>query len=307
MHSKVKFHLLNARQKAAHCLVLPSALAHLLSVFVLLLSGASQLSALPKMSAPMPDPERTSSTIAPEQLKQVGLDEKLGQTLDFSGLTFKNEEGKSVELAEFFSAKKPVVLVLAYYGCENICNILLNGVSSVVRSQDWTIGKEFEIVTVSFDARNTPEEATAKKDFFIKEYGRMGAERGWHFLTGEEAAIKALTQQVGFRYIYDESTDQFAHSSAMIFLTPEGKISRYLHGVQFKPQDVRLALIESGEGKVGTFIEQALMFCFRYDPNKGGYAALAFNIVQYSSIMVAIFLFSYLFWFWGREIFTANA
>lgn len=271
-----------------------------MNLWVLCLSlMSSTLFALPKLNFKVPNPERESATIPPEELKNVGIDEKLGQTIDFSGLDFLDEHGETVNLGQYFEAGKPVILALAYYNCNSICNLLLNGLSSAAQNQKWTIGKEYKVVNVSFDANDTPDSAMMKKTDFVKEYGRLGAENGWHWLTGKEDVIHNLTSQVGFRYKFIESTGQFAHNSALIMLTPEGKVSRYLHGIQYSPTDFKLALIEAGEGKVGNFVDKALMFCFQYDPDRKGYAFVAFKLVQWGSILTAIFLFLYLFWFWA--------
>lgn len=276
-----------------------NAFSKVLTISVLLSSSLTL--ALPKANYKVPDPKRASATIPPEELKKVGIDEKLGTMIDFHGLDFVDETDVKVNLGTYFTGDKPIVLVLAYYNCDSLCNLLLTGTSEVMQNLKWSIGEEFDVVTVSFDPKDTPEMATMKKDMYLSEYGRMSAKKGWHFLTGKESAIKNITQQVGFKYKFDEGTKQYAHSSALILMTPEGKISRYLHGITFNKQDVKLGLIEAGEGKVGNFVEQALMFCFRYDPDRKGYALVAFNIVQYASIGLAILIFSYLFWFWGRE------
>ncbi len=271
-------------------------------IFVFVSIFTTSVWALPSMDPPQVDSSRMDSETPPQEFDGVGISEKLGTTLDFSGLNFVTARGESVNLGQYFHQGKPVMLVLAYYTCSNLCNLLLGGMSSAVRMLDYDAGNQYEIVAVSFNHRDQPSDALKKKEFFLKEYGRQGGEQGWHFLTGDEATIKRLTDQVGFTFKWDEESNQYAHASALMLVSPEGMMSRYLHGISFKTSDVKLGLIEAGQGKIGSILEQALMFCFRYDPTKKGYAVYAYNIVKTGAGLMIILLFSYLFWFWYTEL-----
>lgn len=215
----------------------------------------------------------------PVELKNVGITEHLGETIDLN-LTFKDEAGATVPLKTYFDGKKPVVLTLAYYGCPNLCGMLLNGVTDVFKNMSLTPGQEFQYVNVSIDPTETPELAAQKKENILKEYGHSGTEAGWHFLTGTEANIKALAQQIGFNYFYDTDEKQYAHGSALYVLTPDGKLSRYLFGVMFEPKDMRLALLESSDGKIGNIVDHVLLYCYRYDPKSRKYSLVSVRLMK---------------------------
>lgn len=191
-------------------------------------------------------------------------------------LTFRDESGQPVVLRQLVG-NKPIVLVLAYYRCPQLCNLVLNGVLDAIRNMPLKLGDDFEIVTVSFDARETAGIAAAKKENYLAGYPRPGAERHWHFLTGDEASIAPLAEAVGFRYRYDAAHDRFDHASGITILTPDGRVSRYLFGIRFQPRDLRLALVEASQGQVGGIVEQFMLACFHYDAAKGkyGFAVLA--------------------------------
>jgi len=200
---------------------------------------------------------------------------------------FKNENGESVKLGDYFG-KKPVLLSLVYYECPMLCNQVLNGMVTNFRVLAFQPGQEFEVVTVSFDNRETPALAAAKKKTYIDYLPaakREGAAKGWHFLTGDAANIKRLTEAVGFRYRFDSETNQFAHASAIYVATPQGKLARYFYGIEYAPRDVRLGLIEAAENKIGTPVDQLLLYCFHYDPATGRYGAVVMNMVQVGGIL----------------------
>ncbi len=236
----------------------------------------------------------------PKQLENVGIDEHLGDQIDL-GLKFRNEVGETVELASFFNSGRPVLLSLAYYSCPNLCNLHLNGVKDVLSKINWTTGKEFEYVVVSIDPKEGPEMALAKKANYVQAYGRMGAENGWHFLTGDESAIRKLAKQVGFNYHWDEKGQQWAHAAVAHVLTPSGQISRYLYGVFFEPQTVRLSLLEASNGAIGNLVERLLLFCFHWDPEASKYSLYAFNVMRTGAIMVVLVLTAFLLPFWLRQ------
>jgi len=225
----------------------------------------------------------------PKALDNVGIDQKLNEQLPLDAI-FKNENGESVKLGDYFG-KKPVLLSLVYYECPMLCNQVLNGMVTNFRVLAFQPGQEFEVVTVSFDNRETPALATAKKKTYIDYLPaakRESAARGWHFLTGDAANIKRLTEAVGFRYRFDSETNQFAHASGIFVATPQGKLARYFYGIEYAPRDVRLGLIEAADNKIGSPVDQLLLYCFHYDPATGKYGAVVMNMVQVGGILTLI-------------------
>lgn len=218
------------------------------------------------------------STGLPKALKNVGIDQRLNEQIPLDAV-FKDEQGHEVRLSQFFKGK-PVVLSLVYYTCPMLCNQVMNGELGSFRQISFNIGEQFEVVTVSFDPRETPDLAAAKKSTYVKAYNRPGAEASWHFLTGDEANIKRLTEAVGFRYIWDEQTNQFAHASGIMVLTPEGKLARYFYGIDYPPKDLRLGLVEASQNKIGTPVDALLLYCYHYDPVTGKYGAVVMNIMR---------------------------
>jgi protein SCO1/2 len=225
----------------------------------------------------------SSSAVAaesiPVELKNVGITEHLGDAIDLT-LTFKDETGAVVPLQTFFDGKHPVVMTLAYYGCPNLCGLLLNGVTDVFKNMSWSPGQEFDYVNVSIDPKETSELAAQKKENLLKDYGRPDTAKGWHFLTGSEANIQALAKQIGFSYFYDPDEKQYAHGSALFVLTPDGKLSRYLFGVTFEPRDMRLGLLEATQGKIGNIVDHVLLYCYRYDPKSRKYSLFATRLLK---------------------------
>lgn len=224
----------------------------------------------------------------PEALRGVDVVQKLDQPVPLD-LELRDEAGKAVRLGEFFG-DKPVLLTLAYARCPMLCPMVLDGLVRSLRPLSWDVGKEFQMVTVSIDPRETPEQAAAKKAKLVADYGRSGAADGWHFLVGDEAAVRRLTEAVGFRYTYDAANDQYAHAAVLMALTPKGKLSRYLYGIDFLPRDVRLALVEASEGKIGTLADQILLFCYHYDPATGKYGAAAMTSVRVAGVLTLLVL-----------------
>ena len=201
-------------------------------------------------------------------MHRVGIEQAIGVQVPLS-LPFVDESGRSVTLQDY--AGKPVILALVYYQCPSLCNLVLNGVVRATASLGLTAGKDFEIVAVSFDPRETPEMAAAKKDTYVKGYRRPGGEQGWHFLTGTDTSSRALADAVGFHYAYDPISNQYAHPSAIILLTPEGRVSKYFFGISYPARDVRLALVEASRGGIGSMIDQVMLYCYHYDPSNGKY------------------------------------
>ena len=214
----------------------------------------------------------------PPILRDVGFDQRLGQAIPLD-LAFRDEAGQAVTLRDYFGTH-PVLLVPAYYECPMLCTLVLNGVVSALRALAFDVGREFTVVTFSFNPAETSALAAAKKATYVGDYRRPGAETGWHFLTGDEASIDALTAAIGFRYAYDETQRQYAHASGIVVLTPEGRISHYFLGVEYAPNDLRLALVEASQHRIGSVVDELLLFCFHYDPATGRYSRVALDVVR---------------------------
>jgi protein SCO1/2 len=242
----------------------------LFAVCALVLAACcTQLTAVAQYAQPPVGPVPTGNST--EVLKKVGIDQRLGEQVPLD-LRFRDEAGREVRLADYFGKGKPVVLTLVYYECPMLCNQVLNGTVGAFQALSFSAGKEFEVVTVSFDEREGPELAARKKETYLRRYKREGAEGGWHFLTGDKASVEALSRAVGFRYVWDEQSQQFAHASALMVATPGGKLSHYFYGIDYSPKDLRLALAEASEGKVGSPVDALLLYCYHYDPAAGHFA-----------------------------------
>ena len=221
---------------------------------------------------------RAQQIATPAIFSKVGITQNLNAQIP-PDLTFRDEAGNSVRIGEFFG-KKPIVLSLVYFDCPALCTEVLNGELRTMKAIALDLGKDFDAVTVSFEPADTPALAKAKRDVYIGQYGRPDATDHWHFLTGEQPSIDALTNIVGFRYAYDSSIRQYAHAAAILILTPQGRIDRYFYGVQYPARDVRLGLIEASEGKIGSLTDQALLYCYQYDPMTGTYGVVVMNVLR---------------------------
>jgi protein SCO1/2 len=228
------------------------------------------------------------ANVRPPGLKNVGIEQHLEEQIP-PDLTFRDETGKAVRLGDYFG-KKPVILNLVYYQCPMLCGEVLSGLESALRVLKFDVGKEFDVLTASFDPRETPDMAAKKKAEFLKRYGRPGAEAGWHFLTGPQESIDALTNAAGFQYQYDPKSGQFAHATAIAILTPEGKIAQYYYGVEYAPKDLRLGLIQASENKIGTLADQVLLYCYHYDSTTGKYGAIIARVLQLSGLVTVLAL-----------------
>lgn len=235
----------------------------------------------------------------PANLREVGFDQKLNEQVPLE-LRFRDEGGNAVPLSEYFK-QKPVILNFVYYKCRDLCPLLIDGVVRALRAVSFNIGNEFEVVTVSFDPHDTPALAAAKKADLIEKYSRPGAAAGWHFLTGDQAAIHRLTQAVGFRYNYDAQTGEFGHATGIVLLTPDGKTSRYFYGIDFSPRDLRLGLVEAAANRIGSSIDQLLLFCYHYDPTTGKYTPLVTNIMRLAGGATVLALGGFIFLMVRRE------
>ena len=235
----------------------------------------------------------------PTILRGVGLDQKLNGAIP-QALAFKDESGKTVRLGDYLG-EHPVILTMNYYECPMLCTLELNGLVSALRTISLEPGRDFRIVTVSINPKETPELAREKKAIYVKEYARAGAQAGWNFLTGEEAAIRELAGVIGYRYSFDEASGQYAHVAGIVVLTPGGKISRYFYGVDFPPRDLRLALVESSQGKIGTLADTILLFCYHYDPSTGRYSVAALTVMRLAGAATALVLGSVVLLWLRRE------
>jgi protein SCO1/2 len=238
-------------------------------VFLLLTAHCSLLTVRAQYAQPPMGPVPTGNST--EVLKKVDIEQRLGNQIPLD-LKFRDESGREVRLGEYFARGKPVALTLVYYECPMLCNQVLNGAVGAFQGLSFTAGKEFEVVTVSFDPREGPELAARKKETYLKRYKREGAAEGWHFLTGDKASIDALSEAVGFHYVWDEQSQQFAHASAVMVATPRGKLSHYFYGIEYAPRDLKLAFVEASEGKVGSPVDSLLLYCYHYDPAVGRFA-----------------------------------
>jgi protein SCO1 len=236
-------------------------------------------------SAQLSDPTQNIG-VRPELLKDVGIDQKLNESIPL-GLTFRDETGKQVALSNYFG-RGPVILTLVYYNCPMLCTQVLNALNRSLKEIPMDVGKQFSVVTVSIDPTESHLLASAKHELYTGIYGRPGGADGWHFLTGDESNIKQLAAAVGFRYAYDADSKQFAHASGIFVLTPQGKLSRYFYGIQYPVRDLRLGLVEASAGKIGSPVDQLLLFCYHYDPQTGKYGLLISRIVRAAGALTAL-------------------
>ncbi|MCW5980692.1 MAG: SCO family protein [Bryobacteraceae bacterium] len=228
-----------------------------------------------------------AQTALPEPLRNVGIDQRLNQQTPLD-LIFRDETGRQVALREYFNGK-PVILSLVYYHCPMLCGMATDGLVSTLRAVPLNIHRDFQIVTVSFDPDEKPALAAEARSRTLARFKRPGAELGWHFLTGDEPAIRSLAEAVGFRYAPD-GNGEFAHATAIMILTPDGRIARYLYGVEYPPRDLRLALVEASAGKIGSRVDQLLLYCFHYDPSFGRYSFVVMNVIRILGVATVLLL-----------------
>ena len=239
------------------------------------------------------------ATAVPMMVQGVGIDQNLNAQIPLE-LKFKDETGQVVRLGQYFR-DKPVVLALVYYECPGLCDLVLNGLSHTMEQISLSVGSDYQVVTVSFNPKESWQLATAKKANYIEKYHRPGAKEGWHFLTGDQAAIKSLTDTVGFHYNYDPISKQFAHASGIMVLTPEGKIARYFFGIEYKPRDFRLGLVEASANKIGSPADRVLLFCYHYDPTTGKYGMAITQVTRALGTATVLLLGGFVFIMLRRE------
>jgi len=252
------------------------------SVLVFLTAGSASAQGWIGRGA-KPEGER-AATDQPGLLSKIRIDQKLDAPVP-ADLAFVDEQGRPVTLGQYFG-KRPVILALVYYECPMLCTQVLNGLTSSLSLIKFNAGQDFDVLAVSFDPGEGPGLARDKKQSYMQRYKRPGTEGGFHFLTGKQDAIDRLTDAVGFRYAYDEKTDQYAHAATIILLTPEGHVSRYFYGIEYMPRDVRLGLVEASQNKIGTMRDQVLLLCYHYDPSAGRYGVAIINLIRLIGVMV---------------------
>jgi protein SCO1/2 len=232
------------------------------------------------------DPQKPGEAAGktPPQLQQVTFKQRLGEHLPLDA-RLRDEAGADVTLGDYFGTGRPVVLAFVYYRCPMLCTQVMNGISSALKVLPFAIGKDFDVVLVSFDPRDTPADAAEKKRSHLQYWSTEATAPSWHFLTGDEASVRRITSAAGFTYHWDERTQQFAHVSGLLVATPDGRLSRYFYGIEYSPKELRLALVESGEGKVGSVIDELLLYCFHYDPEAGRYGAVVMNLIRLGGVV----------------------
>jgi protein SCO1 len=233
------------------------------------------------------------ANVRPPGLKNVGMRQNLNQPIP-ADLTFTDDLGRTVRLGDYFG-KKPIILNLVYFTCPMLCGEVLSGLENSLRMMKFDVGKEFDVITVSFDPHDTPEAAAKKKSEFLRRYNRPGAEQGWHFLVGHQDAIDSLTRAAGFDYEYDPKTRQFAHTAAILILTPEGRVAQYYYGIEYPPKDLRLGLVGAGTGKIGNVVDALLLYCYHYDPEQGKYSATILRVLRLAGVATMLFIGTLIF------------
>ncbi|RIK78637.1 SCO family protein [candidate division KSB1 bacterium] len=227
----------------------------------------------------------------PDILKKIGIDQRLGEQAPLD-LEFYDEAGNTVPLQQYFG-EKPVILTLVYYNCPMLCNLVLNGLTKNLKPLSFSAGEEFDIISLSFDHRETPALAAEKKKNYLKDYDRASAASGWHFLTGDSVNISRLAEAVGFRYQFDPVTKEYAHAGGIMVLTPQGKLARYFYGVDYPSRDLRLSLVEASENKIGSPVDQLLLYCYHYDPRTGKYGLVIMNVLRLAGIATVLVLVAF--------------
>ncbi len=263
------------------------------------LAAAAPAAAIPFKEPPVP--AAPVSGVLPAELEGVEIRERLGEKVPLDA-TFTGPDGKPVRLADLFARGKPVVLSLVYYDCPMLCGLLLSGEARSLREMGLELGRDYEAVTISFAPRETSQQAAERQRGYLQAIGRPGAAADWPFLTGEEPEIRKVTEAVGFGYAYDARTRQYAHPAAIFVLGPDGKVSRYLYGIDFPPRDLRLAVVEAGQGRVGTSFDKLLLTCYRYDPSSRRYEPYVMGFIRVAALSVLGALAVTLAVFWRREV-----
>ena len=248
------------------------------------------------------DPAQSAGTGLPDALKTTGIEQKLGEQLPMD-TEVTTEDGRQVKLGSLFESGRPVVLALVYYECPMLCNEVLNGLTGSLKGISIDAGKDFDVIALSFDARENdkPSLAQNKKAAYMERYGRPGSEKGWHFLTATQPSIDAITKAAGFNYQWDDKSGQFAHAGGVMVVTPQGKMSRYFYGIDYSPRDLKLGLIESADNKVGSAVDQMLLYCYHYDPSTGRYGLAILSVIRLGAVLTLLGMGAMGFVFWRRS------
>jgi protein SCO1/2 len=231
-------------------------------------------------------PPLAAQPAMPSPTRDVGFDQKLGAQVPLD-LAFRDEDGRSVHLRDYFG-QKPVLLSLVYYGCPMLCGLATEGLVRSLKGMSFDVGREFTVLSVSFDPRENAAMAKEKKDGVLRAYTRAGAAQGWHFLTGSEESVKALTRAVGFRYVWDAESQQFAHATGVVTLTPQGRVTRYLFGIDYPSKDLRFGLMEATRERIGSLVDQLLLLCYHYDPKMGRYTPAILNVLKVAAALTVL-------------------
>jgi protein SCO1/2 len=248
------------------------------------------------------DPSESVGNGLPPALKDIGIVQRLNEPLPLE-TQLKDEQGNPVKLGQFFGNRKPVILALVYYECPMLCNEVLNGLVGGLKGMNFNAGQEFDVVAISFDARENdqPGLAARKKENYLARYDRKGSENGWHFLTGDQAAIDAVTKAAGFNYRWDDKTGQFAHAAGIMVVTPEGKLARYFYGVDYAPKDLKFGLMEASQEKIGSPVDQLSLYCYHYDPATGKYGLVVLNVIRLGGVLTLLGMGIMFVVFWQRN------
>lgn len=240
-----------------------------------------------------------NSRVQPRLLTDVGITQRVGVRIP-GDLVFNDEEGHAVTLNAYFG-KRPVLLSLVYYECPMLCTEVLNGIVRTIAPLSFNLGEDFDVLSVSINPKETPELAAQKKSLYLERYGRAGAEKGWHFLTGSEPSIKALADSVGFKFAYDSVNEQYSHGSAIMVLTPDGQVAQYYFGLEYPTKDVRLSLVEASKNKLGTVYDQVLLYCFHYDPEQGKYGFVIMRVIRLAGAATLLAMGSFMLVMFRRD------
>jgi protein SCO1/2 len=269
------------------------------SILLLVLVGAPLCGSAAAVAQRLPEPDGRPTREVPG-LGRIRVDENLEGRVPLD-VDFRDHEGHAVKLSDFFDGQRPVLLTFAYHTCPTLCSMVLDAVVKGISEVPWTAGEEYEIVTISIDPRDTPERAASKREELLARYGRSAAQHGWHFLVGEDEDIRRVADAVGFRYFYDSAQQQYGHPAAIMFLTPDAKVARYLYGLEFVPSDIRMALLEASQGRSITTTEQILLYCYAYDPDANSYVLMATRVMQAGGVLTVLVLGTFLAVLFRRE------
>ena len=247
------------------------------------------------------DPTQSVGTGLPDALQKIGIEQKLGEQLPLETIVV-NEASEKVALGSLFKSGRPVVLAFVYYECPMLCNEVLNGLTGSLKGMSLDAGKDFDVIALSFDARENekPGLAKNKKAAYVERYGRPDSEKGWHFLTADQGSIDAITKAAGFNYRWDEKSNQFAHAGGVMVVTPQGKMSRYYYGIDYSPRDLKLGMIESASNRIGSAADQMLLYCYHYDPSTGKYGLAILSVIRFGAVLTLLGMGAMGFVFWRR-------